>query len=196
MSNDGFVSLKKHIKKIKLINFSAEPSLPVNLANRFSSLAGEQTETSTLDQEARFQLPPSPKIPPIMFRHKKKNYKSVVKELNKDYPNCNVKLFGEQLKILISNSNEHRAVTSYLDKNAEEALRDSCSRQTLSPPAQVNIHHFYTKGNTQPQLLTGLHVEKVAQLTKARNKFSLPIFMVELKKSNDSTDICYESLVL
>ncbi|GFT27081.1 hypothetical protein TNCV_4675981 [Trichonephila clavipes] len=61
--------------------------------------------------------------------HKKENYKNIVKDLNKDFPNCNVKLAGEYLKIFMSNSDEHRTVT---DEKTRGILCDPPTK--LSPP--------------------------------------------------------------
>ncbi|GFU17852.1 hypothetical protein TNCV_1068471 [Trichonephila clavipes] len=48
---------------------------------------------TTSDQTAA-PISARPKVPPIMFKHKKANYKSIVKNLNKDFPDCEVKLAG------------------------------------------------------------------------------------------------------
>ncbi|GFS38915.1 hypothetical protein TNIN_472701 [Trichonephila inaurata madagascariensis] len=75
--NDGFTSPKKFAKKIKLTDSIAEPSQPITLENKFSNLAGEETKIND-QNEQRFQLPPTPKMPPTMFRHKKENHKAII----------------------------------------------------------------------------------------------------------------------
>ncbi|GFT02494.1 hypothetical protein TNCV_1487221 [Trichonephila clavipes] len=61
-----------------------------------------------------------PKVPPIMFKYKKDNYKIIIKDLNKDFPNCDVKLAGKYLKIFTQSADEHRIVTAYLKEKSEE----------------------------------------------------------------------------
>ncbi|GFY45938.1 hypothetical protein TNIN_205931, partial [Trichonephila inaurata madagascariensis] len=118
--SDGFASPKKFAKKIKLTDSTTGPSQPITLENKFSNLVGEETKDNTpISNQAMVPNAP-PKIPPIMFRHKKENYKSIIKDLNKDFPNSNVKLSGEYLKIYTSNSEEHRTMTAYLDEKREE----------------------------------------------------------------------------
>ncbi|GFU58998.1 hypothetical protein TNCV_4125801 [Trichonephila clavipes] len=55
-----------------------------------------------------------------MFKHKKANYKSIVKNLNKDFPDCEVKLAGKYFKIFCKTPDEHRIVTDYLKEIREE----------------------------------------------------------------------------
>ncbi|GFT80933.1 hypothetical protein TNCV_1935271 [Trichonephila clavipes] len=57
-SNDGFTSLKKYAKKIKLIDSIAGPSQPVTLENKFSSLAGEETKNNAQNKSSGSGCPP------------------------------------------------------------------------------------------------------------------------------------------
>ncbi|GFV05407.1 hypothetical protein TNCV_226181 [Trichonephila clavipes] len=71
-----------------------------------------------------------------MFKHKKENYKIIIKDLNKDFPNCDVKLAGKYLKIFTTSSDEHRIVTEHLDEKREEFYvinPPDSSPQKLSP---------------------------------------------------------------
>ncbi|GFY58321.1 uncharacterized protein TNIN_340331 [Trichonephila inaurata madagascariensis] len=136
-----------------------------------------------------------------MFRHKKENYRSIVKDLNKDFPNCDVKLSGEYFKIYTSNSEEHRTLTAYLDEKSEEfyVIQPLNARPLKSVikglPTSTEIGEIKDDLTAQ-----GFNVEKVAQLTIAKTKSPLPIFLVELKKSPNSPDIfqlkkcCYLSV--
>ncbi|GFW18650.1 nucleic-acid-binding protein from transposon X-element [Trichonephila clavipes] len=122
-----------------------------------------------------------------MFKHKKENYKIIIKDLNKDFPNCDVKLAGKYLKIFTTTSDEHRISTDYLDKKREEFYMinppDSRPQKIVIKGLPVS-----TKiGEIQADLTSqGFCVEKVAQLTRSKTKSPLPIFMVELKRSPDS----------
>ncbi|GFY52365.1 hypothetical protein TNIN_79121 [Trichonephila inaurata madagascariensis] len=93
--NDGFTSPKKFAKKVKLIDPIAGPSPPITLENKFSSLAGEETKINDQDEQ-RFQLASTPKIPQSCSDIKKENYKALIKDLNKDFLNCNLLDFRRQ----------------------------------------------------------------------------------------------------
>ncbi|GFS61386.1 hypothetical protein TNCV_3105641 [Trichonephila clavipes] len=123
--DSGFVSPKKTAKKLKFSVPVAGTSQPVNVQNKFSSLSEKEAETNptTSDQTAA-PFSARPKVPPIMFKHKKANYISIIKNLNKDFPECEVKLAGKYFKIFCKTSDEHRIVTDYLKKNKRGILRN------------------------------------------------------------------------
>ncbi|GFV59398.1 uncharacterized protein TNCV_4633741 [Trichonephila clavipes] len=125
-----------------------------------------------------------------MFKHKKDNYKIIIKNLNKDFPDCDVKLAGKYLKIFNQSPDEHRIVTAYLKEKSEEfyVIDPPDSR-----PLKIVIKGLPVSteiGEIQEYLASqGFCVEKVAQLTRSKTKSPLPIFMVELEKNPDSPDI-------
>ncbi|GFW22359.1 nucleic-acid-binding protein from transposon X-element [Trichonephila clavipes] len=125
-----------------------------------------------------------------MFKHKKDNYKIIIKDLNKDFPNCDVKLAGKYLKIFMQSSDEHRIVTAYLKEKSEEfyVIDPPDSR-----PLKIVIKGLPVSteiGEIQADLTSqGFCVVKVAQLTRSKTKSPLPIFMVELDRNPDSPDI-------
>ncbi|GFV08409.1 nucleic-acid-binding protein from transposon X-element [Trichonephila clavipes] len=131
-----------------------------------------------------------PKVPPIMFKHKKENYKIMIKDLNKDFPNCDVKLAGKYLKIFTTSTDEHRIVTDYLKEKCEKfyVINPPDSR-----PQKIVIKRLPVSteiGEIQADLTSqGFCVEKVAELTRSKTKSPLPIFMVELERNPDSPDI-------
>ncbi|GFX05856.1 putative RNA-directed DNA polymerase from transposon X-element [Trichonephila clavipes] len=143
----------------------------------------------TSDQTAA-PISARPRVPPIMFKHKKTNYKSIVKNLNKDFPDRDVKLAGKYLKIFCKSSDEHRIVTEYLKEISEEfyVIDPPDSR-----PLKIVIKGLPISteiGEIQEDLTSqGFSVEKMAQLTRSKTKSPLPIFMVELEKKPDSPDI-------
>ncbi|GFT74276.1 RNase H domain-containing protein, partial [Trichonephila clavipes] len=117
----SFVSPKKTAKKLKLSHPIAGTSQPVSVQNKFSSLSEMDAEiTPTTSNQTAAPISARPKVPPIMFKHKKANYKLIVKNLNKDFPDCDVKLAGKYLKIFCKSSDEHRIVTEYLKEKSEE----------------------------------------------------------------------------
>ncbi|GFT49236.1 nucleic-acid-binding protein from transposon X-element [Trichonephila clavipes] len=125
-----------------------------------------------------------------MFKHKKANYKLIVKNLNKDFPDCDVKLAEKYLKIFCKSSDEHRIVTEYLKEISEEFY---VIDPPDSHPLKIVIKGLPISteiGEIQEDLTSqGFSVEKVAQLTRSKTKSPLPIFMVELEKKQDSPDI-------
>ncbi|GFW49837.1 nucleic-acid-binding protein from transposon X-element [Trichonephila clavipes] len=115
---------------------------------------------------------------------------TIVKNLNKDFPDCDVKLAGKYFKIFCKSPDEHRIVTDYLKEISEEfyVIDPPDSR-----PLKVVIKGLPISteiGEIQEDLTSqGFGVEKVAQLTRSKTKSPLPIFMVELEKKPDSPDI-------
>ncbi|GFT29847.1 nucleic-acid-binding protein from transposon X-element [Trichonephila clavipes] len=181
----------KFAKKQKLSDPIAGTSQPVSVQNKFSSLTGKKAEiTPTTSNQTAAPISARPKVPPIMFKHKKVNYKLIVKNLNKDFPDCDVKLAGKYFKIFTKSTDEHRIVTEYLKEKSEEFY-------VIDPPDSRPLKivikglPISTKiGEIQDDLTSqGFCVEKVAQFTRSKTKSPLPIFMVELEKKPDSPDI-------
>ncbi|GFV91285.1 RNA-directed DNA polymerase from mobile element jockey [Trichonephila clavipes] len=189
--DSGFVSPKKTAKKLKFSVPIAGTSQPVNVQNKFSSLSEKEAEINptTSDQTAA-PISARPKVPPIMFKHKKAKYKSIVKNLNKDFPDCKVKLAGKYFKIFCKTPDEHRIVTDYLKEISEEFyVIDPPDSRPLKIvikglPISTEIDEIQDDLTSQ-----GFSVEKVAQLTRSKTKAPLPIFMVELEKKSDSPQI-------
>ncbi|GFV95651.1 uncharacterized protein TNCV_4576521 [Trichonephila clavipes] len=190
-TDGGFTSPKKVAKKLKLSDPIAGTSQPISVKNKFSSLAGKEAEVTppTLNQTMA-SVAARPKVPPIMFKYKKENYKAIIKDLNKDFPNCGVKLAGIYLKIFTTSTDEHRIVTIYLEEKCEEfyVINPPDSR-----PQKIVIKGLSVSteiGEIQADLTSqGFCVVKVAQLTRSKTKSLLPIFMVELERNPDSPDI-------
>ncbi|GFY05985.1 nucleic-acid-binding protein from transposon X-element [Trichonephila clavipes] len=189
--DSGFVAPKRLQKKLKFSVPIAGTSQPVNVLNKFSSLSEKEDEINptTSDQTAA-PISARPKVPPIMFKHKKANYKSIVKNLNKDFPDCEVKLAGKYFKIFCKTTDEHRIVTNYLKEISEEFyVIDPPDSRPLKIvikglPISTEIDEIQDDLTSQ-----GFSVEKVAQLTRSKTKAPLPIFMVELEKKSNSPDI-------
>ncbi|GFY23026.1 nucleic-acid-binding protein from transposon X-element [Trichonephila clavipes] len=187
----GFVSLKKTVKKLKFSAPIAGTSQPVKVQNKFSSLSVKEAESNltTSDQTAA-PISARPRIPPIMFKYKKANYRSIIKNLNEDFPDCEAKLAGKYLKIFCKTSDEHRVVTDHLKEIKEQFyVIDPPDSRPLKVvikglPISTEINEIQDDLTSQ-----GFSVEKVAQLTRSKTKAPLPIFMVELEKKPNSPDI-------
>ncbi|GFY22484.1 nucleic-acid-binding protein from transposon X-element [Trichonephila clavipes] len=187
----GFVSPKKTAKKLKFSAPIAGTSQPVKVQNKFSSLSVKEAESNptTSDQTAA-PISARPRIPPIMFKYKKANYRSIIKNLNEDFPDCEAKLAGKYLKIFCKTSDEHRVVTDHLKEIKEQFyVIDPPDSRPLKVvikglPISTEINEIQDDLTSQ-----GFSVEKVAQLTRSKTKAPLPIFMVELEKKPNSPDI-------
>ncbi|GFX13644.1 hypothetical protein TNCV_1921571 [Trichonephila clavipes] len=172
---------KKHSrKKLKLIDPIAGTNQPINVKNKFSSFAGKEAKIiSPISNQATAPVA-TPKIPPIMFKHKKENYKNIIEDLNKDSPNCNVKLSGKYLKIFTTNSDEHRTITDYLDEKREEFYviepLDSRPQKVVSKGLPISTQI----GEIQADLTSqGFCIEKVHQI---ENKIPAPHFYGRAQK--------------
>ncbi|GFX42211.1 nucleic-acid-binding protein from transposon X-element [Trichonephila clavipes] len=187
----GFVSPQKTAKKLKFSAPIAGTSQPVKVQNKFSSLSVKEAENNptTSDQTAA-PISARPRIPPIMFKYKKANYRSIIKNLNEDFPDCEAKLAGKYLKIFCKTSDEHRVVTDHLKEIKEQFyVIDPPDSRPLKVvikglPISTEINEIQDDLTSQ-----GFSVEKVAQLTRSKTKAPLPIFMVELEKKPNSPDI-------
>ncbi|GFT92325.1 nucleic-acid-binding protein from transposon X-element [Trichonephila clavipes] len=187
--NEGFTSPTKVAKKQKfLANYSVGVDA-VNVQNKFKALAG----SSAMPDSVNAAVPVAPSKPPkIPFIHLKftDNYNLVMQEITRKWPKSRSKLSGEYLKILASTADEHREITAFLKEKGEEFH--------AIDPIEVRPQKVVIKGlpistdiNAIRDDLTerGFNVIKVAQLTRSKSKFKLPIFMVELKKLPGSPDI-------
>ncbi|GFT73216.1 nucleic-acid-binding protein from transposon X-element [Trichonephila clavipes] len=124
----------------------------------------------------------TPKVKHIMLRYQT-NYNLILKELDRKYPNSVNKLTGQYIKIMASNTDEHREITAALKAQGEEFY----SVPHLSErPLEVVIKGLpksTPKDEIKEDLLNqGVPVMKVSQLTQIKSKFPLPIFLVEVRK--------------
>ncbi|GFS85362.1 PRE_C2HC domain-containing protein [Trichonephila clavipes] len=113
-----------------------------------------------------------------------------MQEINRKYPKTKSKLSGEYLRIFASTSDDLLGITEFLKEKGEQFF--------AFHPIDLRPQKVVIKGlpistdicDIQKDLTErGFLVNKVAQLTKTKTKFKLPIFMVELQKSPDSPDI-------
>ncbi|GFY72251.1 RNA-directed DNA polymerase from mobile element jockey [Trichonephila inaurata madagascariensis] len=171
--SDGFTSPHKVAKKQKILqNYTLGAPAPVNAKNKFQPIAGSAA-LSTQDDTAMPVV--RPKIPPIHLKFTK-NYNLILQEIARKFPKASSKYSGEYLKIFTSSPDEHRELTNFLSEKGEQyfALQPIANR-----PQKVVIKGLPIETDVDDikKDLTdrGFSVIKVAQLTKAKTKFKLPI---------------------
>ncbi|GFS64171.1 nucleic-acid-binding protein from transposon X-element [Trichonephila clavipes] len=186
----AFTSPTKVAKKQKILqNYSVGVDAPVNVQNKFKVLAGSSAMQDSVNAAVPVAPPKPHKIPFIHLKFQS-NYNLIMQEITRKWPKSRSKLSGEYLKILASTADEHREITAFLTEKEEEFH--------AIDPIEVRPQKVVIKGlpiSTDIDAIRadlterGFNVIKVAQLTKAKSKFKLPIFMVELKKLPGSPDI-------
>ncbi|GFV24088.1 nucleic-acid-binding protein from transposon X-element [Trichonephila clavipes] len=182
------ISLVCFSQKI-LQNYSIGVDAPINVQNKFNVLAGSSAMPVSVNAAVPVATPKPPKIPFIHLKFTD-NYNLVMQAITRKWPKSRSKLSGEYLKILASTADEHREITAFLKEKGEEFH--------AIDPIEVRPQKIVIKGlpistdiNAIRDDLTerGFNVIKVAQLTRSKSKFKLPIFLVELKKLPGSPDI-------
>ncbi|GFS67466.1 nucleic-acid-binding protein from transposon X-element [Trichonephila clavipes] len=135
----------------------------------------------------RCQLPPQ--NPPIHLKFEE-NYNLIMQEINRKYPKTNSKLSGEYLRIFASTADERNEIIYFLKERGEQFFalhpHDTKPQKIVIKGLPISTDIDDIKKDLSER---GFLVCKVAQLTKLKSKFKLPIFMVELQKSPDSPDI-------
>ncbi|GFY41239.1 nucleic-acid-binding protein from transposon X-element [Trichonephila inaurata madagascariensis] len=182
-----FISPTKFAKKQKVAeNDPIGASAPIKIANQFQALAGNSTIP---DPDIAVVPVATRKLPPINLKFQT-NYKPIVKEISQKFPTSSTKLSGEFLKIFATSPEEHRNITDFLTEKGEQyfAIQPVAKRPQKvvikGLPVSTDVDDIKTDLTER-----GFDIIKVAQLTKAKTKFKLPFFLVELNKSPDSPDI-------
>ncbi|GFX85082.1 nucleic-acid-binding protein from transposon X-element [Trichonephila clavipes] len=113
-----------------------------------------------------------------------------MQEINRKYPKTNSKLSGEYLRIFASTADERNEIIAFLKERGEQFFalhpQDTKPQKIVIKGLPISTDIDDIKKDLSDR---GFLVSKVAQLTKLKSKFKLPIFMVELQKSPDSPDI-------
>ncbi|GFY76192.1 nucleic-acid-binding protein from transposon X-element [Trichonephila inaurata madagascariensis] len=185
-----FISPTKFAKKQKVAeNDPIGASAPIKIANQYQALAGNSTIP---DPDIAVVPVATRKLPPINLKFQT-NYKPIVKEISQKFPTSSTKLSGEFLKIFATSPDEHREhcnITNFLTEKGEQffAIEPVAKRPQKvvikGLPINTDVDDIKTDLTER-----GFDIIKVAQLTKAKTKFKLPFFLVELNKSPDSPDI-------
>ncbi|GFQ89318.1 uncharacterized protein TNCT_363891 [Trichonephila clavata] len=187
ISNDGFFTPAKFAKKPKIDDGSITCTAT---QNKFLLLLELNQPISTKHPSQWPTRSPSP----IWLRYQT-NFNLLLQDLQRTYPTSTNKLTGEYIKISAENMDDHRKMTDYLKSIKEQFFvldppPPSSRAQKIvikGLPVSTDIADIKTDLESQ-----GYTIEKVAQLTKTKTKFPLPIFMVETKKFPNSPDILKE----
>ncbi|GFY75723.1 nucleic-acid-binding protein from transposon X-element [Trichonephila inaurata madagascariensis] len=182
-----FISPTKFAKKQKVAeNDPIGGPAPIKITNQYQALAGNSTIP---DPDIAVVPVATRKLPPINLKFQT-NYKPIVKEISQKFPTSSTKLSGEFLKIFATSPDEHRNITDFLTEKGEQyfAIQPVAKRPQKvvikGLPISTDVDDIKTDLTER-----GFDIIKVAQLTKAKTKFKLPFFLVELNKSPDSPDI-------
>ncbi|GFU10757.1 nucleic-acid-binding protein from transposon X-element [Trichonephila clavipes] len=184
---DGFTAPTKVTKKQKVLqNYSFGAAAPIPTSNKYQTLSGND-DSPTQSNEA---MPvATPKIPPIHLKFEA-NYNLIMQEINRKYPKTSSKLSGEYLRIFAASMEERNEIIDFLKGKGEQFFalhpQDVKTQKIVIKGLPISADIDDIKQDLSEQ---GFLVSKVAQLTKNKSKFKLPIFMVELQKSPDSPDI-------
>ncbi|GFV24544.1 uncharacterized protein TNCV_814281 [Trichonephila clavipes] len=130
---------------------------------------------------------PTPKIKPIMMRTGK-NYNLILQEINRSYPNTINKNTGNYIRIQPATAEDQEKIKHLLIiKKADHCVIEHpkiIKAVIKGLPASTSITDIETDLKAK-----GFDVEKIAQLRKFATKSPLPLFMVQIKKSNNAQDI-------
>ncbi|GFV46169.1 uncharacterized protein TNCV_3420951 [Trichonephila clavipes] len=130
---------------------------------------------------------PTPKIKPIMMRIGK-NYNLILQEINRSYPNTINKNTGNYIRIQPATTEDQEKIKHLLIiKKADHYVIEHpkiIKAVIKGLPASTNIADIETDLKTK-----GFDVEKIAQLRKFATKSPLPLFMVQIKRSENAQDI-------
>ncbi|GFV35624.1 nucleic-acid-binding protein from transposon X-element [Trichonephila clavipes] len=170
--------------------------------NAFAGLVIDEPEIVVLDKTAQV-ADLSPKIKPVMLSYKK-IYNLVLQELNKNFPESVNKLTGDYIKIQASNIEEPRAITALLKQKGEEFYFIPSPADRPLKAVIKGLHSSTSIEDIKTDLTEqGVPVIKVAQLTQRKSKFTLPIFIVKVRKNAeaamdkyDVSKCCYMSIVI
>ncbi|GFW31075.1 nucleic-acid-binding protein from transposon X-element [Trichonephila clavipes] len=133
---------------------------------------------------------PTPKIQPIMMRIGK-NYNLILQEINRSYPNTINKNTGNYIRIQPTTAEDQEKIKHLLiTKKADHYVIEHpkiIKAVIKGLPASTNITDIESDLKTK-----GFVVEKIVQLRKFATKSPLPLFMVQIKKSNNNAQDIYK----
>ncbi|GFV90973.1 uncharacterized protein TNCV_1248601 [Trichonephila clavipes] len=139
------------------------------------------------DEEGMDTSTPTPKIKPIMMKINK-NYNLILQEIYRSYPNTVNKNTGNYIKI-------QQATAEDQDKIKNLLIVKKADHYTVEHPTVIKA---VIKGLPSSTNVTdieselkakGFEVEKIAHLRKFMTKSPLPLFMIQIKRSENAHDI-------
>ncbi|GFQ92582.1 uncharacterized protein TNCT_495411 [Trichonephila clavata] len=153
--------------------------------NNYAVLENEQPTTGVSDPPTHS----TPKIKPVMMKITK-NYNLILQEINQKYPAKVNKATGDWIKIQCATSDDHREITnSLVEKKIEHWVVDPIANRHIKVvikglPASTTVDEI--EHDLKEKRVA---VEKIAQLCKFKTQAPLHIFMVEVKRVENATDI-------
>ncbi|GFX89952.1 nucleic-acid-binding protein from transposon X-element [Trichonephila clavipes] len=172
---EDFQTPKKFARKIVEIPIE---KVVCTSKNKFAVLEEEEgMDTST----------PTPRIKPIMMKINK-NYNLILQEIYRSYPNTVNKNTGNYIKIQPATAEDE-------DKIKYLLIIKKGNHYTIEHPTVIKA---VIKGLPSSTNVTdiesdlqakGFEVEKIAQLRKFSTKSPLPLFMIQIKRSENAQDI-------
>ncbi|GFT47802.1 nucleic-acid-binding protein from transposon X-element [Trichonephila clavipes] len=152
--------------------------------NQFAVLKVEENPSM---EESSDPTPPQPK--PIMLRLVKE-YNLIIQEINRKFPATVNKVTGKYIKVQPGSIDDHRDITALLEaKKAEHYVIERLANQPIKVvikglPVDTDV------ADIEADLLQkGFAIGKVVQLRKFSTKAPLPIFMVEVRRTETAHDI-------
>ncbi|GFU63111.1 uncharacterized protein TNCV_4162831 [Trichonephila clavipes] len=130
---------------------------------------------------------PTPKIKPLMMRIGK-NYNLILQEIYRSYPNTVSKNTGSYIKIQPASAEDHENIENLLTtKKADHYIIEYptvIKAVIRGLPSSTDIADIESKLK-----LKGFAVEKISQLRSFAPKSPLPLFMVQIKHSENAVNI-------
>ncbi|GFT31528.1 uncharacterized protein TNCV_609261 [Trichonephila clavipes] len=139
------------------------------------------------DEEGMDTSTPTPRIKPIMMKINK-NYNLILQEINRTYPNTVNKNTGNYIKIQPATAEDDENIKKLLV--IKKADHYTVEHPTVIKavikglPSSTNVTDIETELKAK-----GFDVEKIAQLRKFSTKSPLPLFMIQIKRSENAQDI-------
>ncbi|GFW79788.1 uncharacterized protein TNCV_2590081 [Trichonephila clavipes] len=130
---------------------------------------------------------PTPKIKPLMMRIGK-NYNLILQEIYRSYPNTVSKNTGSYIKIQPASAEDHESIKNLLTiKKADYYIIEYLTvikAVIRGLPSSTDIADIESELK-----LKGFAVEKISQLRSFATKSPLPLFMIQIKRSENAVNI-------
>ncbi|GFW19599.1 nucleic-acid-binding protein from transposon X-element [Trichonephila clavipes] len=138
------------------------------------------------DEEGMDTSTPTPKIKPIMMKINK-NYNLILQEIYRSYPNTVNKNTGNYIKIQPATAEDQDKIKNLIIKKADHY---TIEHPTVIKAVIKGLTSSTNVTDIETELKTkGFEVEKIAQLRKFTTKSPLPLFMIQIKRSENAQDI-------
>ncbi|GFT80826.1 uncharacterized protein TNCV_2714611 [Trichonephila clavipes] len=145
---------------------------------------------SVLEDEEGMEVSPStptPKIKPIMMKIGK-NYNLILQEIYRSYPNTVNKNTGNYIRIQPATAEDQEKIkTLLIVKKADHYITEHptvIKAVIKGLPSSTYVTDIETELKAK-----GFEVEKIAQLRRFATKSPLPLFMIQIKRSENAQDI-------